>query len=176
MTNNKYNAGFAPIVIIWIIVAAVAVGSGTYYVATKNSAKVTVETATPSTSVSASSQPSATVKPATATPKPSVSKSPTLSATPKPTATKTPEAVTFATVQAAVNSGKHVICVSVWWGEKGPDEYRNRYDISGSTVIAYEDTKSDGQITTTTTTYTPSSADYSSVLTYGLSNTTCTQR
>ena len=104
--NNKYNAGFAPIVLVIIIAAVIAIGGGTYYVATKNSSNVAVMTASPS--VSASSQPtsSATAQPATATPKPSVSKSPATSTTATPANTT----VSYATLQAAYDSGKDLYC------------------------------------------------------------------
>ena len=57
--NNKYNAGFAPIVLVIIIAAVIAIGGGTYYVATKNSSNVAVMTVTPT--ASASSQPTANI-------------------------------------------------------------------------------------------------------------------
>ena len=165
---NKYNAGFAPLVIVLIFVGVVVVGGGVYIAVKSNSdVKVVERTLLPSASSMVSIAPTSVATPTaikTATPVPS--KKPTVAVT-----------VKYATVQEAVNSGKSVTCVTAWWSEKGPDEYRAHYYINGGTVKMQFDTKADGKITTDTmTTYTPISANYNSVLTYKLATAVCTQQ
>src|SRR3989344_5459783 len=165
---NKYNAGFAPLVILLVIVVVGSIGGGVY-VATKSKSNVAMSTVTPSTTITTSPTQSST-----STPQPSPTKTATPVPSKKPTVAVT---VKYATVQEAVNSGKSVTCVTAWWSEKGPDEYRAHYYINGGTVKMQFDTKTDGKITTDTmTTYTPSSANYNSVLTYKLATAVCTQQ
>ena len=94
-----------------------------------------------------------------------------------PTPTKAPATpVTFATVKAAVDSGKSVICVTNWWSEKGPDQYRLRYYIGAGNVRIQDETNSDGKISMTETTYLPGDPKYTRVLSYNISSATCTQQ
>ena len=116
--NNKYNAGFAPIVLVIIIAAVIAIGGGTYYVATKNSSNVAVMTVTPTASASSQPTATATAQPATATPKPSVSKSPATSTTATPANTT----VSYATLQAAYDSGKDLYCAGPLTASTGERE------------------------------------------------------
>ena len=165
---NKFNVGLAPLAIVLILVVLAVVGGGGVYLATKSDSEVVTSTTTPTAKVS-----------------PTLSKTPTVS--PKPVATKTstpvpakttaPTAVTYNTVQEAVSSGKNVTCITAWWSEKGPDQYRIRYYINGTTIKVEWDENVNGTITiSSSTTYVPGHAQYNAVLAYKLSSATCTQQ
>lgn len=138
---NKFNAGLAPLAIVLILLAVVIVGGGTYLVV-KHNTDVKVGTKSTPTSSIAISPTQSIVATNSSTPKPSTN----TTASPAPIkAPTTAGSLTFASLQAAYDSGRNLNCVGPVSDEKGPPNRTRFYLTKAKIRYQTEQKDTDGQ-------------------------------